>query len=175
MSERIRILHVRDGVVDEKPGLASLRERGAGEAWRTWRGPSAEPVLLRFVGAGIPVDQIQRAARSGPVWVSAAPHSLHDVMDLAFAGAERVAVGWGDMPRGALVEAAEEMEEGLLVWCDGARDAVTFAAENRIGLIIDGDAAAALAAIADGEVDVFVCHEGHLRRVRSGPTLDVDE
>jgi hypothetical protein len=174
VSERVRIVHVRDGSAAEERGLASLRERGAGAAWKAWRGPQPGALLLRFEGRGLPVDQVQRAARSGPVWAFAAPHTLADVMDLAFAGAERVIVQWGDMGRGELVEAAEEMEHGLMLWCDGAHEPVIFAAEHGIGLIVDGDAAAALAAIAEGETDVYARDGDVLRQLRSGES-DVDE
>lgn len=100
-----------DGEDADDPILPRLRAALSAQA------VEGDPVLARFDGPGLPVEQVRVLARVAPVWVDAPVRTADDAVDLMVAGASRVVVDaaaphaeeiLGALgPRAALVRAAD--------------------------------------------------------------------
>ncbi len=165
MPERVKGLAIAAGHPLEEPDLPSLDIPGSASAWREWRGDG--PLYLRFDEGDLPLDAVQRISQTGEVWVDARPKDIGDVLDLAFSGASRVVVEWGDLDEEDLEEAMEGMDLGLIIAAPA--DAIDKLPAS-IDVLLRSDAEAVM---PEG-VDVYRPDGSDLRRVANGRPADVD-
>lgn len=111
--------------------LPPLDQRGAATTWKAALGKGPYYVHIAERDAGIDLDQVQRLARLGEVWLDAPLASADAALELLIAGAARLVV-WDDD------ELLEAVADSAVVGWDGAaplEQAITRAAAHEVPIL----------------------------------------